>query len=141
MSWSNNTRVVIAYSLAAVLAGVLSLLQGVHWPWLLLGGVAVADLVLFKWAAKKFAARDMLWGLERDELGTHELEITEQGLLERQQHFELLVKWSMVKEVAVVERRTMVFYGTLRGLVIPAETVTEGNFDAFVAEVRRRLNG
>ncbi len=106
-----------------------------------MGGVAVADLILFKWAAKKFAARDMLRGSERDELGEHELEITAQGLLERQQHSELLVKWSMVKKVAVVERRTMVFYGTLRGFVIPAETVTEGNVEAFVAEVRRRLNG
>jgi hypothetical protein len=75
-------------------------------------------------------------GQNRSLLGCHELELTAEGLAGTTAVSEGRVSWSGIERVVSTETHTFVYTGSGSALIIPQATVTEGDYRAFVAELR-----
>jgi hypothetical protein len=78
--------------------------------------------------------------LPRGATGPHEMELIEDGLVERTPHSE---QWMLVRDVQGVSsdgERTFIYTGPASAYVIPHRSVPQGELEAFVEAVRMRLS-
>lgn len=75
-------------------------------------------------------------GLNRGLLGTHELELTEDGIIERSEVGEHKTTWQGIERIISTTEHTFVYVSALMAQVIPRNAVTEGDYDAFVDALR-----
>jgi len=77
-------------------------------------------------------------GSNKGTLGPHELEIKDEGLVERSEFGEQKTTWQAVERIASTDKHTFLYVGSLMAHVIPHERVTEGDYQAFVHEAEQR---
>lgn len=69
--------------------------------------------------------------------GERTLEINEGGILSISANATSLYKWDSIQMIAQSDTHAFLTVGTMMAIAIPREAVSEGNFDAFVAEAQR----
>ncbi len=69
--------------------------------------------------------------------GERTLEINEDGVLSVSVNATALYRWELFGSVSATDTHAFLTLGTVTALVIPRDTLAEGNWDAFVAEARR----
>lgn len=89
----------------------------------------------FKKQAKQMGSE----GANKGIIGPHELEISDECLTERTAYNEQHSLWEGIERIEFSEGYAFIYTGPLMAHVIPKASVTEGDFDAFVGEVRRRI--
>lgn len=127
---------------------ILSLLGWFEQSWLLpvlgvAGGAVMLVLVpdLQRRSMRTQLAKLYREGSNKGVLGWHELQIKEDGILERSEFGEQKTVWQGVERVASTDKHTFIYVGSLMAHVIPHERVAEGNCRAFVQKVgQRRLS-
>lgn len=79
-------------------------------------------------------------GRNKTFLCEHQLEITEDGLVTRTPYSESKASWEAIERIARTEAHTFVYVSAVSALVIPHDRVLEGDCEAFVSEVRKRMS-
>jgi hypothetical protein len=69
----------------------------------------------------------------------HQLEIAEDGLIERTRYSELKAHWEAIERVERTETHTFLYVSAVSAHVIPHDRILEGDCDAFVAQVQKRI--
>lgn len=77
-------------------------------------------------------------GQNRGVLGTHSLEIVEDGLMDATSYYERTVFWNGIERIETVPGRTFVYLSAVAAQVIPEDSVKEGNYSAFIDELQKR---
>ena len=71
--------------------------------------------------------------------GERELEIEGDFLVERSQHVETKVGFEVVEKIGLSPDYAFIYIGPLRAFIIPKSKVTEGDYEGFVVEAKRRI--
>jgi hypothetical protein len=72
-------------------------------------------------------------------LSQKELEIADDGVIARSPYAEGKIKWAAFERVERTEGHTFVFVGSADAITIPHDRILEGDCEAFIAEVQRRI--
>ncbi len=96
--------------------------------------------VIMRRSLKRQVAELYREGGEKGVLGMHELLVSDQWLTERTDYNEQRSSWESIGRIGSSDDRTFIYVSPLTAHVIPRERVQEGDYDAFVREVRRRAN-
>jgi hypothetical protein len=136
--------VVAPLGLIAVMAALLG--QQAAIMTLPLAGVAVLFIrILFKtgfWPnTQRTLRRQYEELLPKGVIGPHEMELVENGLVEKTPHSE---HWMLLKDVQGISSdgdRTFIYTGPAAAYVIPHRSVPDGELETFVEAIRMRLPG
>ena len=90
---------------------------------------------LVKCAAKK-SFRE---GKNKGFLGIHELEIDDYGILEKSEYNESKIAWAGIERIGSTPDYTFIFIGANLAIPLPKARVIEGDYEAFVAELKSRF--
>jgi hypothetical protein len=104
------------------------------------GAVIVALIIkpLMLWSAR-FLTRQLLSnGNNRGFLGEHELEIVDEGLIERTEYNESKAAWGGFDRIESNSQYTFLFVGPATAHVIPHNRLLSGDYKAFMTEFRER---
>lgn len=84
-----------------------------------------------------------LYGESRNRglLGPHTMELQDDGVLDRTEYGERKTYWKGIERIEVTERYVFIYLSSISAQVVPRFSITEGDFDDFVAELRRRWPG
>ena len=77
-------------------------------------------------------------GQNRGVLGTHSLEILDKGLFDSTLFYERTSFWNGIERIETVPGRTFVYLSAVTAQVIPEDSVKEGNYGAFIDELRKQ---
>ena len=72
-------------------------------------------------------------------LGEHELDITDSGLRLRFDNIEMKVAWSVIERVEITPEYAFLYISPTSAHVVPLSRITNGDVDAFVAELKGNL--
>lgn len=118
---------------------VVAYLRTQRWFLALFNTLLYAFLVQYVlFGRKKRIRRLYAEGKNKGLIGPHELEITEQDLVERTQVGERHTQWSAIDGVSTTPGHTFIFLSALEAHVIPRTTILDGNYEDFVNEVKKR---
>jgi hypothetical protein len=76
-------------------------------------------------------------GSQKGTLGEHEMEVTEQGLVEWTDYNEMKSAWGAIQRIETTPSHTFIYVGPIMAYVIPHGAVTEGDLRAFLGELKR----
>jgi hypothetical protein len=110
---------------------VIGFLIAIPWAWIVRR--------LFAWSINWQVHRLFREGENRGILGSHELELTATGLIERTAYNETATKLEAVERVVDAGEFTIIFLSAVSGHVIPRHAVTEGDYDHFAGAIAHRL--
>jgi hypothetical protein len=109
--------------------------------------IACGVICCFHWVLKQLAFRPnpQFWNrykesLPHEAVGLHELELTDEDLVEKTPNSVRRIALEDVKEIDSVGDHTFLHTEPVRGCVIPHHAVTQGNVEAFVEAVRMRVS-
>jgi hypothetical protein len=88
-----------------------------------------------RWSLMRYATRMFGEGSNNAVLGTHRLDLRDEGIACSSPNSESVVKWPAVERVVATDEYAFLYMGATQAMVIPRARVTEGNFDAFVEAV------
>ena len=74
----------------------------------------------------------------KSSLGEHELELVQDGLVERTAAGEKKTKWLGIERIETSAAHTFVYSGAATAYVIPKSTVREGDYESFILAVRQQ---
>lgn len=121
---------------------VLGVVQGA-WPLPIIG--ILLALVLravlprtMQWSIRVSVARAIAQSGGRA-LGRHELEITDDGLVDHADAEEYLHTWEELVDVVALPERAYVYLGPREAYVLPRRGVLEGDYQGFVRGLEKRL--
>jgi hypothetical protein len=69
----------------------------------------------------------------------HRVEITDDGLVTWSPYGESRVRWEAVERVQRTEPHTFLYVSAVAAFIIPHDRILEGDCEAFVAEIQRRI--
>jgi hypothetical protein len=133
--------------IALGLAGTAVVSAVLKEPYTLLGGLCASALWLLvaryysDWWTDRRARKQYGEGENKGVLGTHELELTPDSLIEKTQYGGTVTALEAIEKLDSSDRYTFIYVSAVSGYVIPHDAVSEGSHEAFVAELRRRLQG
>ncbi len=78
-------------------------------------------------------------GKNKGFLGVHELEINDYGILTKSEYGEGKIAWAMIDRIGLTPDYTFIFTGAHKVIPLPKSRVIEGDYDAFVAELKSRF--
>ncbi len=78
-------------------------------------------------------------GQNRTFVCEHELEIAEQALIERTPYSQSEARYEVIEHIQITKDYTFIYVSAISAHVIPHERVLEGDCEAFIAEVRKRM--
>ena len=87
---------------------------------------------------KKNARRIYEEGESKGFLCEHELEISEEELIDRTPFGAQSLKWESIERICTVDDYTFVYVGAVSAHVLPRKRVTKGNYYDFVNELRAK---
>lgn len=73
-------------------------------------------------------------------IGEHELQIDADGLVEKTPLGEVRQGWDTIKDIVSHNNRTYIFISDTNAYILPQQSVVQGDYNAFVAELHRRKN-
>lgn len=114
-------------------------------PLIVLGVLSAAAWVLWypaEWRRKirSMTRKSLSEGSNAGALGARELESTESGLVERSAHSEQKTGWPAIEKVVSTDEYTFVYTSAVSAVVIPRSAVIEGDYEAYVDAVRKRID-
>lgn len=122
---------------------VIILALSVYYSDPLLAVLGVLFLVLthvrYKRHIRRYYMKQATEGPNKEILGPAELEITPDALIGRGHEIETKVKWERVDRIEADEDRTYIFLGERVGIILPRTSITQGDYDAFIREVIRKM--
>lgn len=72
-------------------------------------------------------------------LGSHDLELRDEGLLHRTAYSETKMAWGLIERIESTPQHTFIYTGSASALVIPHDRITDGNYAAFLQELGQRF--
>jgi hypothetical protein len=78
-------------------------------------------------------------GRNKSAIGPHELELAEDGLIERTPYGESIAWWHGIEKVVSEDDYTFIYLTAVSGHVVPRDAVSEGNYEAFVDAVEEQV--
>ena len=138
-------RIATELVLPTLVAGgltVLGIVQGA-WPLPIIGILLalVLRVVLprtMQWSIRVSVVRAIAQGAGRA-MGRHELEITEDGLVDHADGEAYLHPWDELIDVVALPERAYVYLGPREAYVLPRRGVLEGDYQGFVRNLEKRL--
>jgi hypothetical protein len=76
-------------------------------------------------------------GTNKGTLGQHELEIDDNGLVERTEVNETRQSWNGVERIAETDERAFIYVSSMMAHVIPKKSLSAGDPDAFIARAKQ----
>ena len=112
---------------------------------LLMGGMAAVStsVMLAVWWLTKYGLKRRLRQLYSGEdgrgvIGTHRVEITDEGIIGRSEYSESKIAWGMITRIENTADHTFLFLGKAKGIVLPHHRITEGSLPAFLQTLGER---
>jgi hypothetical protein len=105
----------------------------------ILGGLSVWILAGNSRRMGRIARNLFREGKNKGFLGVRELEINDYGLLAKSEYSEGKIAWTMIERIGSTPDYTFIFTGATKAIILPKARVTEGDYDAFVAELTSRV--
>lgn len=102
------------------------------------GLFAVAHPLLYRRNLKRISSRLYAEGQNKGIIGEHVAELRDNGLSDTTAFSERTVFWKGIERIETIPGRTLVYLSAASAQVIPEDSVAEGSYPAFVAELRRR---
>ena len=107
-------------------------------PWLILAAVWIPLLpVINRRASRRRALRMYREGANPTLVGKHQLRAEPDALISKSEASESRVMWSAVQRVGSTPDHTFIYIGAVNAFVVPRAGVLGGDYDGFVAAVRR----
>jgi hypothetical protein len=78
-------------------------------------------------------------GWNKTILCEHQLEVTDDGLIERNLFSESKIRWEAIERVERTETHSFVYVSAVSAHIIPHERILEGDCEAFVAQLQKRI--
>ncbi|UCC43646.1 MAG: YcxB family protein [Candidatus Zixiibacteriota bacterium] len=133
----------LGWTLAFVLLAVVNIVLEL-WYWAALMLVAALVYVVFydRWCRRTFLRRFKRLQSEaknRSALGNKEMSVGEDGVNLYAETGRSLTKWLGIERIASTADHTFLYVGAGHALVIPKNRVTEGDYETFVVELKRRF--
>ena len=91
-------------------------------------------------SAKRNARKLYGEGTNKGWTGWHELEITDEGLVERTEASEQRTRWSAIERLGMTPDHMFVYVSALTAHVIPRASILEGNYESFVEGLKKKLS-
>jgi hypothetical protein len=138
---SRRTVATFRYSLTALLGGGGA---GLGWfmglaPWLYLpvgvigAGVYFAMFPRFwRQNIERQTEKMLAEGQNRGLLGRQEVEVSDEGVAERNTHGELRARWSTVERVRVTRAQILVYTSSVQAIVVPRRALAEGEDEQLI---------
>ncbi len=98
---------------------------------------AVAFNYFFVAALERQARRLYGEGMNRGTFGQHELEIDDDGIVERTKYNETRNSWRGVERIAETEKHAFIYVSSMAAHVIPKRSVSEGDPEAFIERAQQ----
>ncbi len=138
-------RTATQWVLPALVAGVMTVLGIVQGAWPLpIIGILLALMLrvvlprTMQWSIRVSVARAIAQGGHRA-LGRHELEITDDGLVDHADGEEYLHPWDELVDVVTLPERAFIYLGPRAAYVLSRQGVLEGDYQGFVRVLQKRL--
>jgi len=108
----------------------------------LAGGVLMFIAVprLTRWNMRVQVGKLLREDRNKSVVGEHELEILDDGLVERTEYNENKSSWAGIERVVSTPRYTFIYITSVSAHVVPRESVSDGDYDAFTQELARRVH-
>lgn len=112
----------------------------------LIYGLVVAIVLFLVYPAmfrKRFAKNIRQLYAERGSkgvLGLHSLEIDDNGLLVKTDCNEVKSSWNTLDRIVSTDTHTFIYINANAAIILPRQTIVEGDYDNFVAELNRLYN-
>ena len=140
-----RTRMRAAMGLAAMIIGLCLIAAEVLDNFLVLwAGVGWAALFvaiyprLYRRNVKRLSTRLYAEGQNKGILGQHVTELRDNGLFDGTAFSERTVYWKGIERIESIPGHTFVYLSAMSAQVIPEDSVTEGNYQAFIDELQNR---
>ncbi len=92
----------------------------------------------FKRRADKLARKLYAQDQNKTVLGSHELELHDDAFIERTPYNENRSAWGAIENIESTEGHTFIYVGTAQAHIIPHAKITEGDLNAFLADLGRK---
>jgi hypothetical protein len=102
---------------------------------------AIIFPIRFRWATERNTIRMYEEGQNRGVLGPQTIELRDDGFFKRNDTGESLTLWKGIERMEVTDRYLFVYISAVSAHVVPRYSITEGDFDIFVTELRNRWEG
>lgn len=140
-----RTRRKTIFGLALLILGLCFVAFEVfHRPAILLLGACWAAAVvavypqLYRRNVKRLSSKLYAEGQNKGFIGEQVSELRDNGLSHANAFAERTVFWKGIERIETIPGRTLVYFSAASAQVIPEDSVVEGSYPAFVAELRRR---
>ena len=94
---------------------------------------------IMRFSVRASIARSLAQGATAGALGRHELELSDEGLVDRAAGQEYLHSWDELTSVDLLSDRALIYLGPRQAYVIPQRGVREGDYLGFVRRLQKRL--
>lgn len=116
------------------------------WSSPIIGGVIGGLLMLWIFGGRRRrfekAARKILSeGSNKGAVGEHELELAENGLIEKSEYGEARFSWDIVERLGFTPDYTFIYTGSSSGIIIPKAGVIEGDYEELGGTLKRKVEG
>lgn len=92
-----------------------------------------------RYASEKIVRRLYAEGSVERAFGTCELELADEGIIERTVFSQRYTAWPGIERVVSTEDHTFIYLNAAEAHILPWRAVTEGNYEAFVSALNARL--
>lgn len=117
------------------------LIKGLLYAAIVLGVAVVivyfAHKKIYLWSSRKMLRS----GKNKGIFGPQSMEITDTGLKLNRPGGESTTYWNGIERVETTEIAAYIYISSMAAYIVPRASVTEGNFDSFLAEIRKRVEG
>jgi len=79
-------------------------------------------------------------GQNRGIIGEHELQVDNEGLVEKTPLGEVRLGWDAIRNIVSYNNRTYIFISDTNAYILPKDSTVQGDYDVFVAELHRLRN-
>jgi hypothetical protein len=141
-----SLRALTQIVLPGVVAAAFSVLGIVQGAWILpVMGILLGLLLravlprIMRWSIRASVARSLAQGTGASTLGRHELELSDDGLVDHAADLEYLHPWDELVDVVTLPDRAYIYLGPRQAYVIPQRGVREGDYQGFVRQLQKRL--
>ncbi len=133
----------LAFAIAFSIMGVVGVLM--KFDYLIFAGFTVAVACWFfysayhKWLVSKRITKKIGAGVSKDFRDPVEMTLDNDGLEITDSSSTVNTDWAGIQKVSSSEDHTFIYLKTSNALIIPKNAVTEGDYEAFIAELKSKV--
>jgi hypothetical protein len=137
--WGSSFVIVLIGVAVAVAADDPFFAVGVALSFVVLGGL---NALFQAWYYPRYLARyarKFYREGKNKAIGPHELELTDSGLVERNESGATMVRFKGIEKVVSSGKHVFIYVDAMSAHVIPCDAVSEGNWEQFVESLTQRM--